>query len=49
MGFQLMQILGLLDMYFDLVVVEVEKCIYFFSDWLWPYCAVRGSSKNSNH
>jgi len=32
-----MQFLGLLGMYFDAVVVEVEMC-YFFSDWLWPYC-----------
>ena len=31
-----MQILGLLGMYFDAVVVEVEKCL-LFSDWLWPY------------
>ena len=29
-GFQLMQILGLLGMYFDAVVVEVEKCLLFF-------------------
>ena len=27
-----MKILGLLDIYFDAVVV------YFYSDWLWPYC-----------
>ena len=33
-----MQILGLLGMYFDAVVVEVEKYL-LFSDWLWPYCA----------
>ena len=34
-----MQILGLfLGMYFDAVVVEV-KTFYFYSDWLWPYCA----------
>jgi hypothetical protein len=32
-----MQILGLLGMYFDAVVVEVEKYL-LFSDWLWPYC-----------
>ena len=38
-GFQLMQILGLLGMYFDAVVVEVEKCL-LFSDWLWPYCVI---------
>ena len=31
-----MQILGHLGMYFDAVVVEVEK--YFFSVWLWPFC-----------
>jgi len=30
MGFQLMQILGLLGMYFDAVVVEVEKSLLFF-------------------
>ena len=35
-GFQLMQIMVLLGMYFDAVVVEVKK--NFFSDWLWPYC-----------
>ena len=29
-GFQLMQILGLLGMYFDTVVVEVEKYLLFF-------------------
>ena len=29
-GFQLMQILGLLCMYFDAVVVEVEKYLLFF-------------------
>ena len=29
-GFQLMQILGLLGMYFDAVVVEVEKFLLFF-------------------
>jgi hypothetical protein len=33
-----MQILGLLGMYFDAVVVELRS-LYFFSDWLWPYCA----------
>ena len=32
-----MQILGLLDMQFDAVVVEVEKNLLFL-DWLWPYC-----------
>jgi hypothetical protein len=31
-----MQILSLLGMYFDAVVVEVEKYL-LFSDWLWPY------------
>jgi hypothetical protein len=36
-GSQLMQILGLLSMYFDAVVIEVEKYL-LFSDWLWPYC-----------
>ena len=30
MGFQLMQILGLLGMYFDAVVVVVEKSLLFF-------------------
>ena len=30
MGFQLMQILGLLGMYFDDVVVQVEKYLLFF-------------------
>ena len=34
-----MQILGLLGMYFDAVVVEVEKYL-LFSDWLWPYCGI---------
>ena len=34
----MMQILGLLSMYFDAVVVEVKKYLLFFSDWLWPYC-----------
>ena len=29
-GFQLIQILGLLGMYFDAVVVEVEKSLLFF-------------------
>ena len=29
-GFQLMQILGLFGMYFDSVVVEVEKYLLFF-------------------
>ena len=38
-----MQILGLLGMYFDAVVVEVEKYLLFFSDWLWPYCGEEGS------
>ena len=32
-----MQILGLLGIYFDAVIVEVEKYL-LFSDWLWPYC-----------
>ena len=35
-GFQLMLILGLLGMYFDVVVIFVTKS--FYSDWLWPYC-----------
>ena len=35
-----MQILGLLDMHFDAVVVEVEK-IYFYTDWLWPYTVTK--------
>ena len=39
-GFQLMQILGLLGMYFDAVVVEVEKYL-LFSDWLWPYLNIQ--------
>ena len=39
-GFQLMQILDLLGMYFDAVVVEVENSL-LFSDWLWPYCGAR--------
>ena len=43
-GFQLMQILGLLGMYFDAVVVEVEKYL-LFSDWLWPYCGQKGGDK----
>ena len=33
-----MQILVLLGMYFDAVVVEVEKSIFW--DWLWPYCVI---------
>ena len=37
-GFQLIQILGLLGIYFDAVVVTVEKSI--FLDWLWPYCVI---------
>ena len=37
-----MQILGLLGMYFDAVVVEVEKYL-LFSDWLWPYCVCKKS------
>ena len=32
-----MQNLGLLRMYFDAVVVEIEKSL-LFSDWLWPFC-----------
>ena len=47
MGFQLMQILGLLGMYFDAVVVEV-KTFYFYSDWLWPYSAELGSYSKSS-
>ena len=35
-----MQILGLLGMYFDAVVEEVEKYL-LFSDLLWPYCEHR--------
>ena len=31
-----MQILGLLGMYVDAVVVEVDKNFSFFSDWLRP-------------
>ena len=42
-----MQILGLLGMYFDAVVVEVEKYL-LFSDWLWPYCVGKGRKK-TNH
>ena len=33
-----MQILGLLGMYFDAVVVEVEKCLLFFSVFLAILC-----------
>ena len=33
-GFQLMQIMVLLGMYFDAVVVEVKKNLHFYSDWL---------------
>ena len=33
----MIQILGLLGVYFDAEVVEV-KTFYFYSDWLWPYC-----------
>ena len=29
----------LLGMYFDAVVVEVDKYL-LFSDWLWAYCVV---------
>ena len=36
-NFHLIQILGLLGVYFDAEVVEV-KTFYFYSDWLWPYC-----------
>ena len=35
--------MGLLGTYFDAVVVEVEKYLLFFSDWLWPYCGEEGS------
>ena len=38
-GFQLMQILRPLGMYFDAVVVEVQTFL-LFSDWLWPYCEI---------
>ena len=34
-----MQILLLLGMYYDAVVVEVERYL-LFSDWLWPYCGI---------
>jgi hypothetical protein len=37
-----MQILGILGLYFDAVVVQVEK-ILLFSDWLWPYCVAFAS------
>ena len=40
-GFQLMQILGLLVMYFDAVVVEVKTFFYFYSGSLWPYCPLQ--------
>ena len=34
-----MQILGVLGMYFDAVVVDIEKYVFtFFSDWVWSYC-----------
>ena len=39
-----MQILGLLGMYFDAVVVEVEKYL-LFTDWLWPYCGTGMAQK----
>ena len=29
-GLHYMQILGLLDMYFDIVAVEIENCLLFF-------------------
>ena len=38
-----MQILGILGMYFDAVVVEVEKYVFTFiqiGSGLWPYCVV---------
>ena len=34
-----MQILGLLNMFFDAVIVEVANYL-LFSEWLWPYCEV---------
>jgi hypothetical protein len=37
-GFQLMQILGFLGMYFDAVVAEVKTFFYFYLEWLRPYC-----------
>ena len=43
-----MQILGLLGMYFDAVVVEVEKYL-LFSDWLWPYCELNCPKKLGNN
>ena len=39
----MIQILGLLDFYFDAMVVEVKTCFYFYSDGLWPHSA-SGSS-----
>ena len=35
-GFQLIQILGLLGMYFDAVVAEVKTFLLLFR--FWPYC-----------
>ena len=35
-GFHLIQILGLLGMYFDAAVVEVK--LHFYSYWVGPYC-----------
>ena len=37
-----MQILGLLGMYFDAVVIEVEKYL-LFSDWLSIMCEERSA------
>ena len=36
---------GLLGMYFDAVVVEVEKYL-LFSNLLWPYCALFDAYQN---
>ena len=42
-GFQLIQILGLMDMYFAAVVVEIKTFFYLYSDWLRP-CRENGLS-----
>ena len=39
-GLQLMQILDLLGMYFDVMVVEVKKCLLFFSMALAILCCL---------
>ena len=42
-----MQILGLLDMHFD--GQQKLKSVYFFSDWLWPYCVTPPNSYRSHN